>query len=370
MNIPQVDYAGAMGRMGQTFQRGMSNVMPAYEADVKRNQDQESYDRLMEKVKNFDQLKRDAVEDIANSMQGQPDKQIQKVKTFIKNIKDPQQLIAMGLEYKQQLDDFEQNKGVYKTRPMFGIKAETYAKQNAEFKQKARQTELTGAVAQTGRDRFAPGQTEGQPQDVGGFTEQPIATRERLPAAATQGQMAGAPEVQELAPTTQELEQVPQFATAPTEQDIEKQKYQKQKETRLREKGDYQDAMMNYRWATLNQKERFGKKRLQLSEDKAKQASDKMIGRVKTDIDEAKTELSALKKGSPNLMGETEIDWDAINELNTRITSMENEKHELDAERKMIGALPGETRAFSPGGGGTSQPAQPRERKPLGSYYK
>jgi hypothetical protein len=157
-------------------------------------------------------------------------------------------------------------------------------------------------------------------------------------------------------PSTDQLKSQGQFSTAPTEEDLEKQKLKQQKEVRLQEKNDYQDAMMALRWARENRLQEHGKKRLQLSEDRAKQASSKLIGRTKADIEKAKQELSELKKGSENLMGEVEVDWDAIADKETEITNLEDIKSAYDAERKMIGAMPGEARKFS----GTGKQTQPQ----------
>lgn len=103
----------------------------------------------------------------------------------------------------------------------------TFANLIQKIEQKSRQAGLTGAVAEASRERFgAP--TVGEEQQVQTptgetFTEAPITSRPRMPGAQTQQEFAQAPEVQAMAPTTEELGQVPQYATAPTAEGLQKQ---------------------------------------------------------------------------------------------------------------------------------------------------
>ncbi len=209
-----------------------------------------------------------------------------------------------------------------------------------------------------------PGQTfdptTNQPPYEAPVEEQPVEqpvqpTRERM----SKEDYAQAMAEKGIFPTKEQREQNFQLETAPTEADLEKMKLKQAKEVRLQEKNDYQDAMMALRWARENRLQEHGKIKMQLAEDRAKQASSRLIGRTKADIEKAKQELGDLKKGSENLMGEVEIDWDAIADKETEITNLEDIKSAYDAERKMIGAMPGEQRKFS-GSGKQTQPSRTR----------
>ncbi len=347
MNYPMVDYTGAMGRMGQTFQRGMSGIMPAHDADVKRKREDEAYELLQEKLKNFKQLKADAITDVAASMQGEPDKKIQQVKSYIENIEDPKQLIAMGLEYKQQLDDFEQNKGTYKIRPTFGIKAETYTKQNEGFKKQAEEQKVAGMTYEASRG--TPGTPEQQTteqmsrpeprmmmpeQTSGGVTESDIPTRERGPQGFTEettipAQPGVAPaqtfeetygRVQESARERGEpiptKKQVEEYATEPKQSDIDKQDLEKIKARRVAQS----DALG---WANLAARK----------ETMEYQQTKELENNVRGDITNASYE--ELKR---NMVGtkvkELEAEVDALRGQVDDVTNMNPEKAEADLAKK------------------------------------
>jgi len=243
-----------------------------------------------------------------------------------------------------------------------------------DAKKRTRQAQLTGGVTkaregvraprpagaielgETTQVQVPPTQPMGQPPtgappetfEETTITERPLEYYQAQPAATTKEQISMAPQVTELAPTTEELRGVPAFETAPTGLQVEKEKRLGEKEKRLQERTSYQDAMMSYRWATLNYKKTKDVKTLRLAEDKVKKAFVPYKARLKTDIMKINSEIATLKKGEQDFEGNVEVDWEAIDAKQQEILLKEGELTDLDAQQKMIGAIPGETRKFSP----------------------
>jgi len=168
------------------------------------------------------------------------------------------------------------------------------------------------------------------------------------------------------------------YTTAPTMADREKQRMNQErekrlakKETRLRERADYSKELLAFRREALYYKGGLTKEQIQLKEDGLKLKANIEIGKIETDIMKENTERSKLMKGSENLAGQVEIDWDAIEQKNIKIRNLETKKSDRESERKMIGTMADEMRKFSPGGKTTTGEAPPpTQKKPLQSYLK
>lgn len=209
-----------------------------------------------------------------------------------------------------------------------------YGELIGDVKQRERQTQLTGAVQQATQERFGEGVGTGQQQQITQpsgeqFTEETITSRPRLPGAQTQAGIAAQPEVQQLAPTTKELEQTPQYATAPTEQELEKNEIQKIKAQISKDKASninwYREMMVGIRGKMAN-----------LAEDKDELT--RMKARkdlVKTDtalislIDESKDNLKELENPVDEFGDPTEKDYAAIAQEKKRLEDYESLRKQI-----------------------------------------
>jgi hypothetical protein len=115
---------------------------------------------------------------------------------------------------------------------------DTLNKKAEAFQGQERSRGFTGAVETSMTDRFGKPEVAGDKQaipqrDGGSFTEETITSRPKLSGAVTKEQIAGSPEVIEQTKSTaggmEDLNKVPQFATAPTEEDLTKQKIAEEK---------------------------------------------------------------------------------------------------------------------------------------------
>jgi hypothetical protein len=163
MQYPKVNYSGIFANMGQNFQQGMTQFDKSLEYGKEKLKEEEAVAKLKEMEKDFTGMKKTVADEIAGTMMGQPDKTIDGVKKQIMSIKTPQELYAKANEYRLQLQDFEQNKDVYKIKPLFGIKSTTYANQNQQFvdaaKQQGIEQKATAEEATAEQERRAvPGQ--------------------------------------------------------------------------------------------------------------------------------------------------------------------------------------------------------------------
>jgi len=156
--------------------------------------------------------------------------------------------------------------------------------------------------------------------------------------------------------TTSQAEQVPAYKEQQSQADIEKQKRLSQKESRLQEMNDYQEAMMSYRYAKLGYQKTKDEKTLRLAEDRGKQAINKLVSSIENkQIAQIDDEINKLKKPEPDMLGETPpVDYDAIAELETQKKNLKDQIDQLNAEKKMFGAVK-EKRSFSSTGKETSR---------------
>jgi len=230
-------------------------------------------------------------------------------------------------------------------------------------------------------------QMMGETTQLGEFSETDVSTMPpRGPASFTEetyvpGQEAVVPETRRQAygmtdpnvfQTTEQFEEAG-GKYVPTAADLEKERIARQKqdmyeqrekrmsekEVRLKERKKHDSDVLAFRYYALHYKGKLKKEEIQLKEDALKLSGSRIIGGIKTDIAKANKELAELMKGSENLAGEMEMDWEAIREKNVEITTLEQEKTDADAERKMIGTMADEMRKFSPGGKTTTREAPP-----------
>ena len=196
------------------------------------------------------------------------------------------------------------------------------------------------------------GETQFTETDIGAGG-QPLQTSPGIPEAKTREEASKRidPSI-----TSKQAEQVPAYKELPSQADIEKQKRLSQKESRLQEMNDYQEAMMSYRYAKLGYQKTKDEKTLRLAEDRGKQAINKLVSSIENkQIAQIDDEINKLKKPEPDMLGETPpVDYDAIAELETQKKNLKDQIDQLNAEKKMFGAVK-EKRSFSSTGKETSR---------------
>ena len=133
MNIQAPNYQEGYARMGNIIQRGVADIGTAIDAGIQKKKEKEAYDILMARLADFDKAKSDFADELAETMVGESPKYIEQSKEYVKSIDDKKQFYAMIRSYKMQKDAFEQNKGIYKVRPQFGVEFEKYVKQNEPY---------------------------------------------------------------------------------------------------------------------------------------------------------------------------------------------------------------------------------------------
>ena len=257
-----------------------------------------------------------------------------------------------------------------------------------QAKTKADQTALGGNVQEQLRDktmgkfgeaRSIPG---AQPTEITGpegtpqFTETPITRdtgKEYIPGAKSKDELMSRMSETNPEYTKDQVLSTTGAASVPSEADKEKQERLAKKEARLQDMNDYQEAMMQYRWATHNYKKTKDEKTLQQAEDRGKQAINKLVSSIENkQIAEIDAQIKELKNPQPPSQFEDAppIDYDAIADLETEKKNLNDQIEMLNSEKKMFGAVKKEKRAFSPTGKETSRtygaPLPLSERPALG----
>jgi len=246
-----------------------------------------------------------------------------------------------------------------------------------KIREKGQQEQLGMDVQEQLRDKtmgkFGPARAipGAQPTQIAGpdgtpqFTETPITRdtgKEYIPGAKTQDELMSRMSETNPQYTKDEVMSTTGAASVPSEADKEKQDRLAKKEARLQDMNDYQEAMMNYRWATHNYKKTKDKRTLQQAEDRGKQAINKLVSSIENkQVAEIDEQIKALKNPQPPSQFEDAppIDYDAIAELETQKKNLKDQIDQLNAEKKMFGAVKNETRAFSPTGKETSRTTVP-----------
>ncbi len=132
---------------------------------------------------------------------------------------------------------------------------------------------------------------------------------------------------------------------------------------RLKYKKEFDDAMMRFRYYKESGDIREGEQNYQLAKDRLTEVYTDAKGAAQRRIAELKLEAKQLEKGTFNKqlqkLESDNVDWERIQLINQEIAASEVWLSDLEMEKKMIGAVPGERKTFDGKGNETTNRPAP-----------